>query len=70
MSTLSNLSATGWTPVPDSFVSLPCDVCGATAWFTRMAAPDCRVTALAGVGGAYSDVYGVYCSPTCHAMQE
>lgn len=66
MSTLSNLTATGWTPIPDSFTANPCDVCGADSWFTRMQAPDCNVTAWAGVGGASSDVYGIYCSERCY----
>ncbi len=63
MATLSNLAAAaGWNPLKDEFVSFPCDECGETAWFTWMQAPDCRVTALAGVGGARSDAYGIYCA--------
>lgn len=62
MATLSNLAAAGWNPLKDEFVSLTCDECGDVAWFTRMQAPDCQVTALAGVGGARSDAYGIYCA--------
>lgn len=62
MSTLSNLTATGWTPIEGDFFKSSCDVCESVAWFARMQAPDCNVTALAGVGGAHSDSYGVYCS--------
>lgn len=62
MTTLANLRSKGWIPVPDSFATFPCDVCSADATFTRMTAPDCDITALAGVGGASSDVYGTYCN--------
>lgn len=62
MSTLSTLTATGWLAVPDSFVHLTCDVCQGEAVFTRMRAPECNVTALAGVGASRSDVYGIYCA--------
>lgn len=62
MATLSNLTAAGWTPVKDDFFKSACDVCGDVAWFARMQAPDCNITALAGVGGARSDAYGIYCA--------
>lgn len=62
MSTLSNLTAQGWTAREGDFSESKCDACGSPAWFARMQAPDCNVTALAGVMGARSDVYGIYCA--------
>lgn len=61
MTTLSKLTASGWNPIKGDFFQAACDVCGAASWFARLQAPDCNVTALAGVGGARSDVYGIYC---------
>jgi hypothetical protein len=68
MSTLSNLQALGWV-ASDDFAALPCDVCGERATFVRMTAPDCATWGLAGVGGAHSDAYGVYCSPECNRRE-
>lgn len=65
MTTLSRLTAQGWVPREGAFSAYPCDVCGSPATFVRMDAPDCGVWTLAGVGGAHSDAYGIYCSPRC-----
>jgi hypothetical protein len=65
MSTLSNLIELGWTAREGAFSTYPCDVCGSPATFVRMDAPDCATHALAGVGGAHSDAYGIYCGPRC-----
>lgn len=65
MTTLDALTTRGWTAREGTYSSFPCDVCGAPATFARMDAPDSNVWALAGVGGAHSDVYGIYCSPAC-----
>lgn len=65
MPTLDALITSGWTAREGHYSTRPCDVCGAPSTFVRMDAPDCNVWALAGVGGAHSDVYGIYCSPAC-----
>ena len=65
MSTLDTLTVSGWTAREGYYFTAPCDICGAPATFARMDAPDCRVWALAGVGGSHSDPYGIYCSPMC-----
>lgn len=65
MSTLNKLTDSGWTAT-DEFHGYACDVCGARASFVRLNAPDCSTWALAGVGGAHSDAYGIYCSPACN----
>lgn len=60
MSTLDNLISQGWIAT-DEFHTFPCDLCSNGADFVRMNAPDCDTWSLAGVGGAHSDVYGIYC---------
>ena len=68
MSTLDQLIGSGWIAT-EEFHHYPCDVCGARASFVRLNAPDCSTWALAGVGGAHTDAYGVYCSSECNRRE-
>lgn len=52
----------GWHIVmPADSAAYSCDECTERASFIRIQADDCNVWGLAGIDGAHSDAYGIYC---------